>query len=107
MLNNSFNVGGLPVNVYCRDGSANSSKPVVILFLLHGRTQKAEDYGHVVRALLSDEPEDDKKRELYVATFVRKSFIGKSSYVQLGPGPSQSWPSPDRRFCQRRLEARQ
>lgn len=66
MFTNNLNVGGLPVNVYST--GVTSSKPVVVLFVLHGRTQKSEDYIFLVNALLAQDLQH-KRRDLYVVTF--------------------------------------
>lgn len=39
----TFNIGGIAVNVFALPGATAPSAPVAVLFLLHGRTGKAEN----------------------------------------------------------------
>jgi hypothetical protein len=61
-------VGGIPLTIFSHQ--EKGTKPVVILFLLHGRTQKSQDYHPFVTRVFDEINEDKIKRSLYIVTFV-------------------------------------
>jgi hypothetical protein len=66
-----LNVGGIQVNVHSVFPiDVPSPKPVVVMFLLHGRQEQADQYDHVVRDLLADNLARGSVSDLVVLTFV-------------------------------------
>jgi hypothetical protein len=75
----TFLVGGLPVNVFTSSTTSSSEKPVLILFMLHGRLETAEGRQYVVDGLFKDYP-TGLERDLVVVTFVSKLRSMRASY---------------------------
>ncbi|KAJ7593558.1 hypothetical protein C8J56DRAFT_931373 [Mycena floridula] len=86
MHSSSFVVGGLPVNVFST--GIESTKPVLILFLLHGRTGSSKDpyITQSVEAMLGRHT-GSQRRDLYVVTFDHRNH-GHRLVASLG---NQGW----------------
>ena len=67
-------VGGIPVDVYRHPASIDeSSLPIYALFVLHGRLETTKNVEHIIDAIL-DHEQKDKKRDLIVLAFVRRTI---------------------------------
>ena len=66
-------VGGIPVDVYRHPASIDSSLPIYALFVLHGRLETTKNVEHIIDAIL-DHEQRDKKRDLIVLAFVRRTI---------------------------------
>jgi hypothetical protein len=79
VMKNSLNVAGLLTNVYARSDHSDSSKPVVVLFFLHGRGEDADSVDPTARAAFawvdekqaSSSKQSPPPRDFIVVTFVR------------------------------------
>lgn len=72
----TFNIGGIAVNVFSLPGATAPSAPVAALFLLHGRTRTSEDVAPIAELTLQWTDEHRKAagaqgHDLIVVTLVR------------------------------------
>lgn len=68
----TFSVGGIPINIFSSNKeSAYTSTEVFVLFFLHGRMEDSKARQYVVEDLFAQLPTlKEGKRELLVVTFV-------------------------------------
>ena len=82
VIKETVNAAGLLTNVYSRSDlrNKNSSEPVVVLFILHGRLDSSDTVDPTARAAFAwvDERQASSKqnpRDFVVVTFVRGVFL--------------------------------
>lgn len=73
----TFNIGGIAVNVFTLPGATAASAPVAVLFFLHGRTGKAENVASTAELTLQWTDEHRKAagaqgHDLIVVTLVSR-----------------------------------
>jgi len=93
VIKETLNAAGLLTNVYARSDlrNRNSSEPVVVLFILHGRLDSSDTVDPTVRAAFAWAAErqassKQSPRDFVVVTFVR----GVSSFLEFAPAQSHT-----------------